>query len=96
MVGEILAFIGSLFILLSAVGVVRLRGVLSRMHALSKASTLGVVVVLGGAALSMPEANDWTTLLLAMLLQLTTSPVSATLIGRSVYRNATSPVEPLS
>ena len=96
MVGETLAFVGALFILLSAVGVVRLHGVLSRMHALSKASTLGVVLVLGGAALTMPEANDWTSLVLAMLLQLTTSPVSATLISRSVYRNATRPAEPLS
>jgi multicomponent Na+:H+ antiporter subunit G len=96
MVGETLAFIGALFILLSAVGVVRLHGVLSRMHALSKASTLGIVLVLGGAALTLPEANDWTSLVLAMFLQLATSPVSATLISRSVYRNATRPVEPLN
>jgi multisubunit Na+/H+ antiporter MnhG subunit len=44
----------------------------------------------------MPNANDWTTLVLPMVLQLTTSPVSATLISRSVYRSATRPVEPLS
>lgn len=88
MVGEVLALVGALLILLSAVGVIRFDDVLSRLHALGKASTLGVVLILGGAATTMPETNDWTSLLAAALLQLTTSPVSANLISRSTYLRA--------
>jgi multicomponent Na+:H+ antiporter subunit G len=84
-IGEVLAFVGALFVLVAAFGSLRFRDTLSRMHALSKAATLGVVLVLIGAALKMPDANDWTTLTLAMVLQLVTSPVSANLISRSVY-----------
>ena len=91
-VGEIVAFVGSLFILLSAVGVLRFRDVLSRLHALSKAATFGVVLVFLGVALTMDHPNDWTNLVLAAILQLTTSPVSATLISRSTYTVLVRPV----
>ena len=67
-VGQVVVFIGSLFVLLAAVGTLRFDEVLSRMHALCKATTLGVVLVLGGAALTMSNPNDWTSLLLALIL----------------------------
>ena len=47
MTGEVLALAGATLTLLAAVGVLRFRGVLARMHALTKASTLGVVLVRG-------------------------------------------------
>jgi multicomponent Na+:H+ antiporter subunit G len=84
-VGQVVALVGSLFILLSAVGVLRFGDVLSRLHALGKGATLGVVLVFLGAALTMDHPNDWTNLVLAALLQLATSPISATLISRSTY-----------
>lgn len=85
MVGEVVALVGSLFILLSGVGVLRFRDVLSRLHALSKGATLGIVLVFLGAAVTLDTPNDWTNLVLAALLQLATSPISATLISRSTY-----------
>jgi multicomponent Na+:H+ antiporter subunit G len=90
-VGEVVAFVGALFMLLAAIGVLRFRDVLDRMHALSKAATLGIVLVLGGAALTLSRPNDWTTLVLAMILQLVTSPVSSNLISRSIYRTRAAP-----
>ena len=51
--GELLALIGSIFVLLAAIGVVRFDDVLARMHALSKASTLGVLLMLLGAAVEL-------------------------------------------
>ena len=51
MVGQALMLFGALLILLAGIGVVRFRDVLARMHALSKASTLGFVLVLLGGAL---------------------------------------------
>jgi multicomponent Na+:H+ antiporter subunit G len=86
-VGEVAALIGACFVLAAAVGVQRFRDPLARLHALSKASTLGVLLVLGGAALTLSNSADRTSLVLAMVLQLATSPVSATVIGRSVYRS---------
>jgi multicomponent Na+:H+ antiporter subunit G len=83
--GQVLALAGAVLTLLSAVGVVRFGDVLSRMHALSKASTVGFVLVAVGAALALDTANDVTTALLAAGLQILTLPVGANLIARSTY-----------
>jgi len=83
MIGEILALVGAVLVLLAAIGVLRLRDAFERMHALTKATTLGVVLVLLGAAIFMNQPNDWTSLLLAASMQLVTSPIAANLLGRS-------------
>ena len=85
MIGQVLALVGSVLILLSALGIVRFDDVFAQMHFLSKASTLGIVLVLVGAATVMRQPNDWSSLLLAAFLQLLTSPVAANLISRSTY-----------
>lgn len=85
MIAEILILAGAILTLLSAAGVVRFGDVLSRMHALTKASTLGVLLALVGAAIGLSDPNDVTSLLLAAALQLLTSPVAANLLGRSTY-----------
>lgn len=76
---------GAVLILLAAVGVVRFGNVLARMHALSKASTLGFILVIVGGAIGLDRANDVTYVLLAGGLQVLTSPVGANLIGRATY-----------
>jgi multicomponent Na+:H+ antiporter subunit G len=81
--GPVLALLGATLTLLSAVGVVRFPDVMARMHALTKASTIGVVLALLGGALTLDHANDVTTLLLAAALQLLTLPVAANLMSRS-------------
>lgn len=93
MIGQVLALFGSVLILLSALGIVRFDDVFAQMHFLAKASTLGVVLVLGGAALVMEHANDWSSLLLAAFLQLLTSPVAANLISRSTYLTRVRPIQ---
>ena len=86
MTGSVLALAGAVLTLLAAVGVVRFPGVLARMHALTKASTLGVVLVLVGAAITLDHPNDVTSLLLAAALQVLTLPVGANLLSRATYR----------
>jgi len=83
--GQVLALAGALLTLVAAVGVLRFPDVLARMHALTKASTLGFVLLAVGAALSLRTANDITSALLAAGLQLLTLPVAANLISRSTY-----------
>lgn len=85
MIGEAIVLVGAVLTLLSAIGVVRFRDALSRMHALTKASTVGFWLIAIGACLNMSNANDITSVLLAAGLQLLTLPVAATLIARSTY-----------
>lgn len=78
--------LGCVLTLLAGVGVVRFGDVFARMHALTKASTVGLVLVLGGAAIVLDDAEDVTSLIVAALLQVLTMPVGANLIARSTYR----------
>jgi len=86
MIGELLVLFGSLLTLLAAIGMVRFKDVFARMHALTKASTAGVIVVLVGAAIHLDHPNDVTSLFLAAALQLLTSPVAANMISLATYR----------
>ena len=86
MIGEALILAGSLLTLVAAVGMFRFQDVYSRMHALAKASTAAVVLVLVGAAISLSHPNDVTSLLLAAALQVLTSPVAANMISITTYR----------
>jgi multicomponent Na+:H+ antiporter subunit G len=83
--GEIALLVGSLLILVAAVGVVRFPDTLTRMHALSKASTLGVAIALLGAAVARTTINDITSLLFATILQAATNPVASTLLIQATY-----------
>jgi multicomponent Na+:H+ antiporter subunit G len=85
-IGEVVTFLGVVLVLLAAVGVVRFPDVMSRMQALTKASTLGVVLVAVGAAFVLPTWNDVTSAIAAAVLQLLTLPISAYLLGRATYR----------
>jgi multicomponent Na+:H+ antiporter subunit G len=84
-IGEAIMLVGAGLTLISAIGVVRFRDALTRMHALTKASTIGFVLVAIGACLNMTNANDITSVLLAAGLQILTLPVAATLIAYSTY-----------
>lgn len=85
MIGQLVALGGSLFVFLAAVGVVQFDDVLARMHALAKASTFGVLLMLFGAAISLEHPNDVTSLVLAGLLQVLTSPPASNLLSRALY-----------
>jgi multicomponent Na+:H+ antiporter subunit G len=85
MIAEVLVLAGAVLTLLSATGVVRFGDALARMHALTKASTLGVLLALLGAAIALEHANDVTSVLLAAALQVLTSPVAGNLLGRATY-----------
>ena len=83
---DIAMLAGAVLILLAAIGVNRFGDVLVRMHALSKATTLGLLFVLGGGALGHEHPNDISFLVLAGWLQVMTSPVGSNLLARATYR----------
>jgi multicomponent Na+:H+ antiporter subunit G len=84
-IGTAITLLGAVLILLSAVGVIRFPDVLARMQSLTKASTIGVALVVLGSMFVLPNANDITSVLAAALLQLLTLPISASLIARATY-----------
>lgn len=88
MIAQLIALVGAALVAIAGIGVIRFDDSLSRLHALTKASTLGVMLVFIGAAVGLDRPNDWTSLLLAALIQLVTSPIAASLIARSTYLDA--------
>lgn len=85
MIGQLLMLIGAGLILLSAIGSIRFNEILARMHALAKASTLGIALMLIGAAIQMKSANYITSILLALLLHILMSPASSNMLSRATY-----------
>ena len=85
MIGEVLLLVGAVFTFVAAVGVVRFRDVFTRAHAFTAGSTLGLTIALAGAAAAQGHLGNRTTLLLAVILQLLTSPLSSNLLSRASY-----------
>lgn len=83
--GEAITLAGAVLVLLGAIGVLRFPDALARMHALTKASTVGLVLVALGSVFVLDNANDITSAVGAALLQLLTLPISAFLLARATY-----------
>lgn len=90
---EALLIVGSVFILLAAVGIVRFRSIYARMHAAAKAPTLGVLLTCLGVALALRTTTAVVTALLVVILQAIAGPVGSHLIARSVYRRLHPPLD---
>jgi multicomponent Na+:H+ antiporter subunit G len=85
MIGELLTVAGASLMLLAGIGVIRFGDPLARMHALAKASTLGILLILAGAAINLADANDVTSVVLAGLLHVLSSPPTSNMVSRAVY-----------
>lgn len=81
--------LGGAFAAIAGLGLLRLPDVLIRMHASTKAGTLGVGLVTIGVALHFDSALITTKVVLIILFLLITAPVAAHLIGRAAYRSGT-------
>ena len=88
MIGEVFILVGCILTLLAGIGVLRFADVFQRMHALTKASSLGLILVLVGSAVVLSNINDVTSLALAAILQVLTLPVGANLIASAAYQAA--------
>ncbi len=73
----------------AGLGLHRFPDVFARMHAATKPATLGLVLVLAGAALRMEHRGDVAKLLPVVALQFLTAPVGAHMVGRAAYRAGT-------
>ena len=82
----LLLVLGALFMLLAAVGLVRLPDLYLRMSATSKAATLGASFVLLGAAIHFGTAAVAGRAVVIIVFLFLTAPVAAHTIGRAGYR----------
>lgn len=81
--------VGGAFAAIAGLGVLRLPDVLIRMHASTKAGTLGVGLIVIGTAINFGDLVVATKAGLIILFLLITAPVAAHLIGRAAYRSGT-------
>lgn len=81
----LLAFFGAVFVLLAAIGMVRMPDTYLRISVTTKAATLGVGLLLFAAAIYFKDVSILAKILAIILFVLLTAPVSAHLIGRTSY-----------
>jgi multicomponent Na+:H+ antiporter subunit G len=93
LLGGLLVALGVGLVAAAGLGLLRLPDAYTRMSAVTKAASLGVVLVLLGALALSPSWNNLVKVLLAVVLQLVTAPAGGFAIGRASYR-ARSPLTP--
>lgn len=80
-----LSTLGAVFILLAAVGVVRMPDLYLRISVTTKAATLGIGLLLLAAGVYFNEFGIYSRVLAIILFMLLTAPVGAHMIGRASY-----------
>ena len=82
----ILIFLGSLFILIAAIGLLRFRDIYSRMHATTKAPSFGLLLILSGVALHYMTAVVLIKAILVVVFIYLTAPLAAHAVSKSMGR----------
>ncbi|MDD7971456.1 monovalent cation/H(+) antiporter subunit G [Roseinatronobacter alkalisoli] len=77
---------GGAFVLIAAIGIVRLPDLLTRMHASTKAGTLGSLLILAALAIHIGTVSGTSKVLATVLFLLLTAPIAAHMIGRAYAR----------
>ena len=83
--GYLFIFVGVLSFLISAIGLVRMPDIYTRMHVGTKATTMGTILVIAGAICIEPSWA-WKLILLAVFILLT-NPLSSSVIARAVHKD---------
>lgn len=81
LLASLLLLLGAGFVLVAAIGLVRLPDVLCRSHAVAKASTLGIFAMLLGLWVELGMAAAGLKILLAIAFQVATIPAAAHLVS---------------
>ena len=84
-VTAVLMPVGALFSLIGTIGLVRFPTLLSRLHAATKPDTVGVILILAGAAFQLPDIRSAAPLALVALFQFVSVPTLGQTLGRVAY-----------
>lgn len=90
-VAAFLVLLGGAFTFLSALGIVRLPDLYTRMHAASKAGVVGSGLALVGLAIVSLDGAVILRSILGILFLVLTTPVSAHLLARAAWRAGVEP-----
>jgi multicomponent Na+:H+ antiporter subunit G len=82
----ILILIGTFFLAVGSIGLLRFPDVLCRMHATTKTTTLGACSIFLAATVTYGNSPIGLKALLALCFLLLTAPVGAHMIARAAYR----------
>lgn len=85
LVVPLLLLLGSLFMLLAAVGILRMPDLYMRMGSSTKASTLGLICILTAVTVHFTETGIGSRAIAAAVFIFLTAPVAAHMIGRAAY-----------
>lgn len=84
MIAEFLILVGSVFFLIAALGVIRLPDVMARLHAGTKAASLGVILLLTAAAIRFHDFGSLVMIVATLVLVFMTAPLGSHVIARRV------------
>jgi multicomponent Na+:H+ antiporter subunit G len=85
MFSDLLLLTGALFVLVAAIGLLRLPDLLMRMHAATKAGTLGAGLLLIAVAVAVPETGVIARAVATICFLLLTAPIAAHVIAHAAY-----------
>lgn len=80
-----LIFLGALFMFIAALGVARMPDLFTRMHSSTKSATLGVGLIMLGAALRFGEIGMTMRVVAIIAFIFLTAPIAAHMLGRAAY-----------
>lgn len=83
MIPAIIILTGAIFILISAIGILRYDDLYSRMQASTKATSFGVLLIVFGAAIFFNEAFVYLKAVFIILFIFLTAPLGAHSISKS-------------
>ena len=81
---SILLLFGTFFTLVASLGIVRMPDLYTRMHAATKAGTVGICFLLLAVSFSMPEVTVISRVIGTILFLFITAPVAAHLLGKAM------------
>jgi len=86
LIGSIVILIGAVFLLLAAIGTVRMPDIYNRIQTGTKATTLGLVMVLVGVAIYHP---GWTWKLIVLVyFVILSNPATSHALARAAHRRS--------
>lgn len=80
-----LMFLGAFLMFIAALGVARMPDLFTRMHSSTKSATLGVGLIMLGAAFHFGEIGMTMRAMAIIVFLFLTAPVAAHMLGRAAY-----------
>ena len=94
LVASIAILVGSVLMVLGALGLLRFPDVFTRMHAAAKTATVGVIAITSAAAIEAGAVGGTLVLLLVVALLFLSGPLGISTLARAAYHDLETPRSP--